>query len=93
MSTNTKGGTRPPPSSSTKGKGSLLNDEWRENFHEKQADYKKGFARVKYPPLPSNQQWWMPDPVTGVWVPKDYHGKVTTAPPEKKKNTNKGCEK
>lgn len=61
------------------------NDSMREVFREKQSNYRADFARVKEAPPPTKQQWWMPDPATGVYVPEDYHGKVTTCTTKSRK--------
>lgn len=57
----------------------------REVFREKQSNYRADFARVKEAPPPTKQQWWKPDPATGVYVPEDYHGKVTTCTTKSRK--------
>ncbi|CAM6025572.1 unnamed protein product [Sphagnum balticum] len=61
------------------------NDSMREVFREKQSNYRADFARVKEAPPPTKQQWWKPDPATGVYVPEDYHGKVTTCTTKSRK--------
>lgn len=41
---------------------------------------------MKAPPAVRVEDWWTPDPRTGVYVPEHYHGCVTTAPREPRKN-------
>jgi hypothetical protein len=93
-STNTKHGvggsvhsTRVPDKkdSSAHDKG----DQWRKDFMEKQPKQQRKFDNVKAPPS-IKEDWWTPDPMTGVYVPEYYHGCVTTAPRESRKKSSGG---
>lgn len=53
--------------------------DMREDLQEKQSNYRAEFEKVKEPPQPTKQQWWRPDPETGMWVPEEYEGQVTTS--------------
>ena len=59
--------------------GMNKNCEMREDLQEKQSNYRAEFEKVKAPPEPTKQQWWRPDPETGMWIPEDYEGRITTS--------------
>ncbi|KAG0625465.1 hypothetical protein M758_2G057700 [Ceratodon purpureus] len=95
MSTNTKRGawgsvqsTRVPEKKG--GSAHDKGDKWRKDFMEKQAKQQKKFDNVKAPPSIKDEDWWTPDPMTGVYVPEYYHGYVTTAPRETRKKGSAG---
>lgn len=96
MSTNTKrgaGGVQSTRVSEKKDSSAhAKGDKWRKDFMEKQARQRKNFDNVKAPPSIKGEDWWTPDPMTGVYVPEYYHGCVTTAPRESlKKSTGGGA--
>lgn len=53
-----------------------------QGFLEIQADQEQKLYMVKAPHSVKDEEWWTPDPMTGVFVPEHYHGHVTTAPRE-----------
>jgi hypothetical protein len=53
--------------------------EDREEYEDTRPGSRAQFEKVKQAPQPTKQQWWRPDPETGIWVPEEYEGQVTTS--------------
>ena len=93
MSTNTKrgaGGVQSTRTSEKKDVAHEKGDKWRKDFMTKQPGRRARFDNVKAPPAIKGEDWWTPDPMTGVYVPEYYHGCVITAPRESRKKSSGG---